>query len=202
MAYYRRSLPRFEKIKEWINNKAIGDIRHIEWHLTKAPNKLDLSGKYNWRTDKKVAIGGYFDDLASHGLNLFTHLLGNIETATGYSANQQNLYSAKDAISACWRHKNGITGNGSWNFGCRKNEDRVTIFGSKGEIEFSIFDESPIIITTDAGHQKLMIEHPKHVQLFHVKQMQNDLLGISEHSSKGESAVHTSWVMDKIMATI
>ena len=25
---------------------------------------MDLSGSYNWRTDPKVAPGGYFDDLA------------------------------------------------------------------------------------------------------------------------------------------
>jgi hypothetical protein len=41
---------------------------------------------------------GYFDDLASHGLDLFVFLLGNIKEASGMSLNQQDLYSAKDAI--------------------------------------------------------------------------------------------------------
>lgn len=67
VAYYRRSLPRFNKVKQLINNNSIGEIRHISWHLSKAPNTLDLSGEYNWRTDKQIAPGGYFDDLASHG---------------------------------------------------------------------------------------------------------------------------------------
>lgn len=202
VAYYRRSLPRFEKVKEWIGDNEIGDIRHIEWHLTKAPNQLDLSNTYNWRTDANVAIGGYFDDLASHGLNLFTYLLGDITEVTGFTNNQQNIYSAKDAITACWRHTNGITGTGSWHFGCRKNEDKVTLFGSKGEIEFSVFDETSIIVTTDTGKQKLFIDHPKHVQEYHVKNILNDLKGISQHPSTGLSAVHTSWVMDKILGTI
>ncbi len=75
VAYYRRSLPRFLKIKEWLDNNYIGEIRHISAHLSKPANEIDLSKTYNWRTDANIAPAGYFDDLASHGLDLFTFLL-------------------------------------------------------------------------------------------------------------------------------
>jgi hypothetical protein len=39
-------------------------------------------------------------------------LLGNIKEASGMSLNQQDLYSAKDAVSASWLHESGITGSG------------------------------------------------------------------------------------------
>ncbi|MGB2312951.1 MAG: hypothetical protein ACPH4K_05950 [Flavobacteriaceae bacterium] len=45
-----------------------------------------------------VAPGGYFDDLASHGLDLFTYFLGEVKEASGISLNQQGLCAAKDAI--------------------------------------------------------------------------------------------------------
>ena len=32
VAYYRRSLPRFLKIKEWLANNYIGEVRHINAH--------------------------------------------------------------------------------------------------------------------------------------------------------------------------
>jgi predicted dehydrogenase len=67
--------------------------------------------------NRKIATAGYFDDLASHGLDLIVYLLGNIKEASGMSLNQQGLYSAKDAVSASWLHESGITGSGSWNFG-------------------------------------------------------------------------------------
>ena len=70
VAYYRRSLPRFDKVRTLIESQIIGDIRHISWQLYKPANDLDLSKKYNWRTDANIAYGGYFDDLASHGLDL------------------------------------------------------------------------------------------------------------------------------------
>lgn len=202
VAYYRRSLPRFTQIEKWLDANKIGTIRHISWNLSKNASEQDLSKQYNWRTDKKIAPGGYFDDLASHGIDLFTHLLGDIKEAKGISLNQQKLYSAKDAITACWVHENGITGNGSWNFGCNSREDHVEIYGSKGKICFSVFDENPITLKSDSENKSLIIEHPKNVQFFHVENMRDHLFGKIEHPSLGKSALHTSWVMDKILGAI
>lgn len=95
IAYYRRSLPRFEQINTWLKENKIGDIRTINWQFSKAPSEIDLSGDYNWRTDATIAPGGYFDDLASHGLDLFTHLLGNFKDVFGINLNQQNCMMLK-----------------------------------------------------------------------------------------------------------
>ena len=202
VAYYRRTLPRFEQIKTWLDTNSIGEIRHIRWHLSKPANSTDLSGDYNWRTDSAIATGGYFDDLASHGLDLFIHFLGNIKEVSGFSLNQQGLYSAKDAVTACWVHDSGITGSGSWNFGCYEREDKVEIFGSKGKITFSVFENEPILLSNELGQMELFIEHPENIQLYHVKQMREDLLGNSKHPSTGLTGSHTSWVMDKIIGNL
>ena len=202
VAYYRRSLPRFNQVKKWLDANEIGDIRYISWNLSKPASDVDLSGNYNWRTDSKVAQSGYFDDLASHGLDLFVHLLGEIKDVTGFSLNQQGLYSANDAITACWIHESGITGTGSWNFGSGMREDHVQIMGSKGMIEFSVFDEKPIRMTTKQSKIELVIKHPENVQLYHVENMREHLLGNIEHPSTGASGLHTSWIMDKIVGNI
>ena len=52
VAYYRRSLPRFTKVKNLLEQGVIGEVRHISWHLSKPANAIDLAGEYNWRTDK------------------------------------------------------------------------------------------------------------------------------------------------------
>lgn len=43
VAYYRRSLPRFTQVKSWIDANKIGTIRHINWHLSKPTNPIDIS---------------------------------------------------------------------------------------------------------------------------------------------------------------
>ncbi len=202
VAYYRRSLPRFLQIKQWLDDKQIGKVRHIHWQKTKPPSIMDLSGEYNWRTDKNVAPGGYFDDLASHGLDLFAFLLGDIQMAHGIATNQQGLYSAYDAISGSWMHSNGITGEGVWNFGTQDRVDKVEILGSEGTITFAVLDEAPIELKNVAGHQVLEIPHPEHVQQYHVENIKNHFLGNGDHPSLGKSALHTSWVMDRILGFI
>ncbi|KQC30922.1 Gfo/Idh/MocA family protein [Flagellimonas eckloniae] len=202
IAYYRRSLPRFQKIKEWLDDNLIGEVRHIQWEKTKPPSAMDLNGDYNWRTDKTIAPGGYFDDLASHGLDLFTFLLGNIKEVNGIALNQQGLYTAYDAITGSWLHEGGITGKGNWNFGTYHRVDKVEIFGSDGKISFAILDDAPIELENSSGHQVLDVPHPEHIQEQHVQNIKNHLLGKAVHPSTGDSGLHTSWVMDKILNTI
>jgi 1,5-anhydro-D-fructose reductase (1,5-anhydro-D-mannitol-forming) len=202
VAYYRRSLPRFQQVKEWIDNREIGLVRHINWLLSRTPSPKDLSGENNWRTEASIAPAGYFDDLASHGLDLFIHLFGNIKKASGFSINQQGLYTAKDAVVGSWLHENGVTGTGTWNFGLSERADSVVVYGSTGKIEFAVFDEAPLLLTNESGSREVVIEHPENIQLYHVRNMREHLLGHSEHPSTGRSGAHTAWVMDKILGTL
>ncbi|MEO0573529.1 MAG: Gfo/Idh/MocA family oxidoreductase [Bacteroidota bacterium] len=202
IAYYRRSLPRFKRVKQWLDEGCIGEVRHLHWVKTRTTSPLDKSGDYNWRTDAKIAPGGYFDDLASHGLNLFTYLMGDIVEASGIAANQQGLYSSYDSISGSWKHKNGITGSGTWNFGSYQPIDTVEILGTKGEIHFSVLGEAPLELISDDGNQSVFIEHPKHLHQYHVENIKKHLFGKGKHPSLGHSGLHTSWVMDKILGLI
>ncbi len=182
-----------------LNNRAIGDIRHVHWHLSKSANPLDLSGEYNWRTDKKIAKGGYFDDLASHGLDLISYLLGDFKQVQGLAHNQQGLYSSYDAVTANWLHVNGVTGSGSWNFSASSRQDTLTIYGSAGELSFSVFAEQPLVLTQGTNREEFFIENPENIQLYHVKNMRDQLVQGIQHPSTGDTALHTSWVMEKIL---
>ncbi|WP_319946575.1 Gfo/Idh/MocA family oxidoreductase [Flagellimonas myxillae] len=199
IAYYRRSLPRFNQIKEWLDEQRIGQVRHIQWTKTKPPTEMDLSGAYNWRTDAKIAPGGYFDDLASHGLDLFAYLLGNIKKAQGFTTNQQGLYSAHDSVVGSWIHETGVTGDGVWNFGTHHRKDQVEILGSNGKITFAVLDEAPLVLETANERQELHVPNPEHIQQYHAQYINDHLRGLSQHPSLGTSGLHTSWVMDQIL---
>ncbi len=202
VAYYRRSLPRFNKVKSLLETETIGDVRHISWYLSRTASDLDKSDTYNWRTDEDIAAAGYFDDLASHGLDLFTYLLGDISEANGISDNQQNLYTSKDIISGSWKHQSGVLGSGIWSFGTYQREDKVRIIGSDGEITFSVFLEEPITVITSKGQETFHIDNPKHIQQYHVENMTKHLSSDFKHPSTGATATHTAWVMDKILSKI
>ncbi len=199
VAYYRRNLPHFLKVKEFIDMGKIGAVRQVSWIYSSEPSSKDIRKEYNWRTDKDIAPGGYFDDLASHGLDFFAYVLGDIVKANGIKNNQQGFYTAADSIVACWEHASGVLGMGSWNFGAFENKDEVIITGSKGSIKFSIFQLNPIVLISAEGSEEWQIDHPKHIQYFHVEDMRDHLLGKKQHPSTGATAMRTAWVMDEIL---
>ncbi|URM25652.1 Gfo/Idh/MocA family oxidoreductase [Pseudomonas frederiksbergensis] len=198
VSYYRRSLPRFQQVRQWLGEGRIGDVRHLTWTLTKAPSSSDLGGTDNWRTDPAIAGGGYFADLASHGFDLFQYLLGDIVEVSGFTAHQAGLYAAEDAVSASWRFASGALGMGCWNFVADRREDRVEVIGSQGRISFSVFDEHPVQLEADE-HLSLHIEHHEHIQWHHVLGMNAHIRGEAQHPALAEQALKTDWVMDLIL---
>ncbi len=79
VAYYRRSLPHFIRIKELLEEGAIGEIRtvHINMKQVIEP-ELITKLEFNWRVHPEISGGGYFFDLASHQLDLLDFFFGKI----------------------------------------------------------------------------------------------------------------------------
>lgn len=198
VSYYRRSLPRFQQVRQWLEEGRIGEVRHLTWTLTKAPSPTDLGGTDNWRTDPAIAGGGYFADLASHGFDLFQYLLGDIVEVAGFTVHQAGLYAAEDAVSASWRFASGALGMGCWNFVADRREDRVELIGSKGRISFSVFDEHPVQLEADEN-LSLHIDNHEHIQWHHVLGMNAHIRGEAQHPAVAEQALKTDWVMDQIL---
>lgn len=199
VSYYRRSLPRFLKVKSWLDQGHIGVVHSVNWIKGRPASARDLDGSYQWRTDIRVAPGGYFDDLGSHGLDLFTFLLGDIIMASGSVRNDRGLYTAPDSVQGEWVHRSGVKGTGHWDFVADGREDRVEIGGSRGSIRFAVLDEAPLILDSDLLRERVEVPHPPHVQSFHVGNIKSHLLGESIHPSTGFNALRTQQVMDQIL---
>jgi 1,5-anhydro-D-fructose reductase (1,5-anhydro-D-mannitol-forming) len=204
VAYYRRSLPRFLQVQQWLQQGLIGAVRHVNWAFSRQPNVADQSGQANWRTDPAQAGGGYFVDLASHGLDLLMFLLGDITQVQGIALNQQGLYAAEDAVTACWLFTPQVdgstaSGSGFWNFAADTRRDEVEIIGSLGSIRFSVFDEQPLLLKTATNSISLHVDHPPHIQRFHVENIAKHLAGQLVHPSTGRTAQRATSVMAQIL---
>ena len=202
VAYYRRRLPKFLKVKELLDSKVIGEVRAVTITLLLRPRPEDLNKEaLPWRVIPEIAGGGYFVDLASHQLDLLDYLLGPIAEASGHKANQAGLYPAEDAVSAHFCFRNGILGNGLWCFTVSKSNqmDRIEIIGSSGTISFSCFDPSAVRMVADQGQQEFILPWPEHVQQPLIQTIVDALRGQGECPSTGESAIRTTAVMDAIL---
>lgn len=203
VAYYRRTLPHFLKIKELVDSGAIGDVRlvNIQMNQSKEP-AIPVTAESNWRIDPGIAGGGYFYDLASHQLDFLDFVFGPIQSAKGISANQAGKYAAEDIVSASFQFKNGVVGTGSWCFTTGKvsNKDMTTIVGSKGQISYATFGEAQVLLETDKhGSQQFQFELPENIQYFLIESIVNELLGKGKCPSTGVSGARTNWVMEQIV---
>lgn len=161
VAYYRRYLPYFQKVKEIIESGTIGNVVNVQVRFSVPPRDLDFqSGKeMPWRLQPDIAGGGYFYDLAPHQIDLLQNLFGVITRAHGYPANRAHLYQAEDTLSACFFFESGIPGSGSWCFVGHESakEDCIEVIGEKGSLSFSVFTYQPIEVITSEGKNLITV---------------------------------------------
>lgn len=196
VAYYRRALARFLKIKELVDTQAIGEVRSVSVSLYQPPPSQE---KMNWRVEPEVAGGGYFVDLASHMLDFLDFVLGPISQVQGFASNHGRLYAAEDIVSGTFLFASGVHGVGTWCFTAHERLDQSEIVGSQGKISYSTFDERPIVLTTAAGRQTFAYEYPPHIQQPLIQQVVNALNGVGHCDSTGETAARTTWVMEQML---
>ncbi|MBQ8608484.1 MAG: Gfo/Idh/MocA family oxidoreductase [Bacteroidaceae bacterium] len=205
VAYYRRNLPYFLKVKELLNSGEIGNVINVQIRFAQPPRDLDYnSNDLPWRVRPVIAGGGYFYDLAPHQLDLLQEMFGVIIEAEGYTSNRGGLYEAEDTLSACFRFESGLPGSGSWCFVAHESakEDRIEIIGDKGMICFSVFTFDPIALHTYRGREEFNIPNPQYVQLPLIKEVVEHLQNKTVCKCDSLSATPTNWVMDRILGKI
>src|ERR1035437_813338 len=205
VAYYRRALPYFVKIKALIDAKVIGDVRlvNLKLHNPLKPEELHPEQQFGWRIDPLISGGGHFHDLASHQLDYLLYLLGPVKNVKGISLNQAGLYKADDLTTALIEFESGVVFTGSWCFTVPDNQaiDQTEIIGSKGKLTFSTFGKPIIVIEKENGEtEKLEIPYPQHVQHPNITLVVQTLQGIGISPSNGETGIEATILMDQITA--
>ena len=202
VAYYRRYLPYFKKVKTLINSGVLGKIMTVQVRLIVPPEDLDFrQGALPWRLQANVSGGGYFYDLAPHQFDLLQDYFGIITKAHGYKANRAGLYAVEDTVNAVMEFESGLTGSGAWCFSAHESgrDDRIEVFGSKGRLAFSVYVHRPIHLYTNDGMQQIEMPSPPLAQLPIIRSVVEDIQGLGLCESDSFSATPTNWVMDRIL---
>ncbi len=199
VAYYRRALPRFVKIKELADSGVLGSLRYVEILLTQ-PDKPLAADEQPWRVQPEIAGGGHFVDLASHTLDFLDYVLGPVISVRGFARNQGAAYPAEDIVSGAFEFESGVLGSGLWSFSSFEDADRVTLVGSAGKLTFATFAAEPVVLETVAGRRTFDIPHPAHVQQPLIQQVVNELHGQGRCVSTGENGLRTTRVMQQLLA--
>jgi predicted dehydrogenase len=202
VAYYRRALPHFIRIKELLQEGAIGEIRTVHINIKQVIEpELITKLEFNWRVHPEISGGGYFYDLASHQLDLLDFFFGKITQASGFSANQAKAYQAEDIVVGSFVFENGVLGTGNWCFTTSHaaEKDEIIIDGNKGQIRFATFGKGEFLLIQDFQEPvHYHIQLPHHIQQPLIQSIVEELLGTATCPSTGVSGARTNWVMGQL----
>ncbi len=203
VAYYRRYLPYFRRVKQIIDGGGVGQVVGVQLRFAMPPRPLDYAHPENlpWRLRPEISGGGYFYDLAPHQIDLLQWMFGVILEAQGFCANRGHLYTAEDSVSAVFRFENGVPGSGSWCFVGHESAqaDRILVIGERGSLSFSVFNYAPIVVHTSEGEERIEVENPDYVQYPIVKCVCEHLQGLGVCECTSVEATPTNWVLDRIL---
>ncbi len=200
VAYYRRTMPRFETARHIINSGRLGEVRSVLIRNHKpAP---DPAAPTPWRQDPSVSGGGLFVDLASHTFDWLDHVFGPIATVAGDASHPlAGAGSAETAVSAAFTFASGVTGAGLWDYAAHEALDSIEIVGTEATLRLSCFGGEPLTISGSGTISHIEAPYPEIVQLPMVQEITDFLTGRIDHaSSTGETALRTAQVIDTVLA--
>jgi len=194
VAYYRRALPRFLKVRELVGQGSIGKVTSV--HILLYERLASGARIAGWRFDPAIAGAGLFLDLASHGIDLLDFFCGPTKAAAGFAVNTGGAYRPEDVTSACFEFESGAVGTGIWNFNADHGEDGITLTGTEGTILLPVFADGAVILRRNGVEEVLPFKNPPHVHQPLIQSVVDELLGRGVCESTGASAARTSRVMD------
>lgn len=199
VAHYRRQQPLFLKVKELLQQKAIGDVRFVDLKMFQ-PHQSGIITKTetNWRIDPSVSGGGLFYDLAPHQLDLMFCFFGRAKKVSGIAFNSSGYYSADDTTSGQILFESNVLFNGSWCFTVAEKKDQCEIIGSEGKLSFSIFDHKQLIMEREGTQITIEFDRLQHVQQPMIQKVVEYFLGKSPNPCSATEGVEVMKMMDAI----
>jgi len=201
VAYYRRALDYFLKLKEILESGKLGKILHINMQQFFPARKEDYDPNTRlWRVIPEISGGGYFHDVACHALDIIFFMFGDPIQVSGHSLNRSKIYEADDTVGAVLTLPGEIILSGSWSFitPVSLTKDRVEITGEKGRLSFSIFSFEAIELDLGGKVDSISITPPEHIQMPLITSIVEEMNGRGHCPSSGKSGAVTSRVMDQI----
>jgi 1,5-anhydro-D-fructose reductase (1,5-anhydro-D-mannitol-forming) len=201
VAYYRRRLPRFLKVKELLDGQVLGKVRRVDVRY-ESDGQLRHRGaaQLPWRMQAEHAGGGLFLDLASHTLDVLDFLFGPLQAVNGEASRAAAPGDVEDRVVMHFATPAGAQGSASWNFSSNAKEDRIEIVGEGGTLRLSTFGDGPVELERPGGVvESYSLPNPPHIQQPLIQSIVDSLLGRGACPSTGESAARTSDVMDRAL---
>jgi len=190
VAYYRRCYPKVQRVKELIEQGAIGKpvFAELTNHMW-----FDGSGSRSWLVDPAKAGGGPLFDVASHRIDVLNFMFGQPLRVSAQLSNVVHHYAVEDNATVMIEYEGGLRGVVDVRWHSRVGRDECRIRGTDGEIEMSPLNGPDLIYP--GGRESL----PAHSNLHYpmIENFVDAVLGEKPILASGASSFLTDWVTER-----
>lgn len=166
-----RYRPCFQYVKQLLEQKKLGQIRHIAAHYLQEENAPMFNKEFTWRFSKEMAGSGILADIGSHMIDAarffvgeFTQVSGLLSTFIDSRMDRRTGEAAKvdvddfagfhavldgGVMGTFYTHKNAI-GTG--------NQFQVTLYGDLGTVRISVEKPNEVHLTLREGDDRELTE--------------------------------------------
>jgi len=201
VAHYRNAQPLFNKIKQLLDEQAIGNVRFVKSEIYKPSLTTEelSAAKTAWRVDPRVSGGGLFHDLSPHQFGLMYYFFGEPERVSGVAVKQGSLYNADDIVVGNILFKNGVVFNGTWCFTVsnESEKDSCEIFGDNGMIGFTFFNQREVTMTVNGNVETFRFDVLQHVQQPMIEKVVEYFLNGGPNPCSGEQGALVMKLIDQ-----
>lgn len=200
VAHYRRKLPAFIKVKELLEEQAIGKVLFTDIQILQ-PRTSNIIAETpgNWRLKPEISGGGYFYDIAPHQIDLMYHYFGSIDKVSGFSSSESTNEMVADTINGVIQFNNGVQFRGLWNFtSCDLNQkEECIIYGSEGSIRFSFYGDT-VSLKTKNIEKVFPFKNPVHIQQPMIAAVVAYFLGKGDNPCSAEDGILNMEALEKL----
>lgn len=195
IAFYRRYFPVVQKMKQLVDDGAIGKPLRIS-AKTIAP--FAPPNAEPWRLNADIAGGGFLMDMGTHRFDLFEYFFGAATKVTAVVGTQSLDTNVDDAASIAMEFANGIQGSAAFHWNCPVNRDELEIIGSDGILTTdSLSNEGRLVLETKSGCERWKLPSAMPVHLNLVQRIVDHLLDGKPNPCSGESGMQATIMAER-----
>lgn len=193
VAFYRRSLNRFQKVKELVESGTIGELLSVNIARYAKP----ITDTSKWRANPEISGGNEFTETDIHILDFVDYLLGEVKDYS-FTKKTSEENDSFHSLSLSMKFENGCICSGNWLYQCEVELDRFEIIGTKGMIHFEFFKNSPIHLVHKDKQEEIMVSDSPHVGQNMEQDIVNELNQGGQFSGTVDAALRTLKIADDI----
>jgi len=206
VAYYRRKLPPFVWLREFLLQGHLGRILEGELRFIRPVRPAEKNPEtLPWRLKPAFSGGGYLYDLGPHHIDYLSYVFEKITVADSIHENRGGFYEAEDYTLAHLLLNEEIPFTAEWDFAAPDGQtaDFIRFTGEKGSVEMPFFGPYPVQIKLGNQTFSFRIDPPPHVQQPLLETIVGELRGLPvKCPSTGDTGLEANRVLGEIGSSL